>query len=147
MNQHTLDVKAIQEANRSIYQAFETLDFNAAGEYLTEDCDYITAKGMRLKGRAAYIRAHKELMNNAVFKGAKVEGDITDIRFLNEKTVVVIARESINFRWRKKITPHLVSINTSVWVKELTGKWKMTAFHNCRIQKKGWLAKWLMRDR
>lgn len=147
MNQHALDVKAIQEANRFIYQAFETLDFKAAGEYLTEDCDYITANGIRLKGRAAYIRAHKELMSNLRFKGAKVEVDITDVRFLNEKTVVVIAREAVSFRWQTKKTPHHRSINTAVWVKEPTGKWKMATVHNCRIQKKGWLANWLIKSR
>lgn len=145
MNQHSLEVRAIQEANRSIYQAFETLDFKTAGEHLTEDCDYITFNGMHLKGRAAYIRAHKELMSNFMFRGAKLEGDITDIRFLNEKTVVVIARGAIKFRWQKKVAPNRLSINTSVWVKEPTGKWKMAAFHNCRIQKMGWFTKWLMK--
>src|SRR5690606_33560859 len=131
MLQHAMDVKAIQEANRAVYQTFETLDFKTPDEHLTDDCDCIRVHGMHAKGRAAYVRAHKELMNNFMFKGAKLEGDITDIRFLNEKTVVVIARGAIKFRWQKKVAPNRLSINTSVWVRDPSGKWKMTAFHNC----------------
>lgn len=147
MKENDKDVAAIQDANRAIYRAFETLDFKSAGVYLTEDCDYITYNGMHLMGRAAYIRSHQELMHNFMFRGATLEGNITDIRFPNEKTAIVIARGAIKFRWQKKVPKSRQSINTSVWVKDAKGVWKMTSFHNCRVKPLGWFAKWLFKKK
>ena len=138
------NMKAIRQANTEIYKVFETLDFKAAARYITEDCDYITFNGMHLKGRAAYIQAHEELMNNFMFKGAKLEGQIQQIRFPNETTAIVIATGAIQFRWQKKAPQSRQSINTSVWVKDPEGQWLLTAFHNCRIKKIGRFASWLL---
>lgn len=138
MENNTSAIAAIQQANEAIYRAFETLDFKTAGHYLTEDCDYITFNGVHLKGRAAYIALHEALMNNFLFRGARLEGQIEQIRFLNDTTAVVIATGAIRFRWQKKAPQSRRSINTSVWIKQ-EAQWRLTAFHNCRIKKMGWL--------
>lgn len=140
-----LEIEAIKEANQHIYRAFETLDFKAAAYYLTEDCDYITFNGMHIKGREAYIRMHENLMNNFVFRGARLEGQIEDIRFINDTTAIVIATGAIRFRWQRQAPKSRQSINTSVWVKTSEGEWRMTSFHNCRIKKTGAFARWMMR--
>jgi uncharacterized protein (TIGR02246 family) len=138
-------IKAIQQANLEIYKSFETLDFSTASRYLSEDCDYITFNGMHLKGREEYIRAHEELMNNFMFRGAKLEGQIEQVRFLNETTAIVIATGAIRFRWQKQAPQSRQSINTTVWVKNTAGEWLLTAFHNCRVKKIGRFAGWLLK--
>jgi len=139
------DIKAIREANESIYKAFETLDFKAAAYYLTDDCDYITFNGMHIKGREEYIRSHAELMNNFVFRGAKLEAHIDQLRFLNDTTAIVIATGAIRFRWQREAPKNRQSINTSVWIKTSEGEWRLTSFHNCRIRKIGRFARWMMK--
>jgi uncharacterized protein (TIGR02246 family) len=140
----TADIKAIENANLAIYQSFETGDFKSASLHLTEDCDYITFNGTHTKGREAYIQLHEELMNNFMFRGAKLEGEIEQMRFLNDSTVVVIASGGIKFRWQKQMPKGRKSVNTTVWVKSGKGQWQMAAFHNCRVKKMSGFAKWVM---
>lgn len=140
-----VSIEAIQQANLEISNAFETLDFTNASRYLTKDCDYITFNGIHLKGREEYIQAHEELMNNFMFRGAKLEGQIEQIRFLNETTAIVIATGGIRFRWQKQVPKSRQSINTTVWVSDAAGEWQLTAFHNCRIKKIGRFAGWLLK--
>jgi uncharacterized protein (TIGR02246 family) len=146
MQNKAADIEAINQANQAIYRIFETLDFSAAAAYLTEDCDYITFNGMHLKGREAYIKTHEELMNNFMFRGARLEGQIEQIRFLSESTALIIATGAIRFRWQKKAPQSRQSVNTTVWVKEADGQWRLTSFHNCRIKKMGRMATWLTRQ-
>ncbi|NML37889.1 SgcJ/EcaC family oxidoreductase [Chitinophaga sp. G-6-1-13] len=143
MNKVT-EMKAIRQVNEEIYRSFETLDFKGAAVHLTEDCDYITFNGMHLKGRQEYITSHEQLMNNFMFRGAKLEGEIDQMRFLNDRTAVVIARGAIRFRWQKKAPQSRHSINTTLWIKNNEDQWQMAAFHNCRIKKPGWLMKTVM---
>ena len=129
------NIEAIKQANDEIFKAFETLDFLAAARHLTPDCDYITFNGMHIESREAYIQMHGEMMNNFMFKGAKLEGQLQKIRFLNDTTAIVIGTGAIRFRWQKKAPRSRQSINTSIWVKNDQGAWQLTAFHNCRIKK------------
>jgi len=140
-----LEIAAIKEANQHIYNAFETLDFKAAAYYLTDNCDYVTFNGLHIKGRGAYIRLHENLMNNFVFRGAKLEGQIEDIRFINDSTAIVIATGAIRFRWQRQAPKNRQSINTSVWIQTSEGEWRMTAFHNSRIKKTAPFVRWMMR--
>lgn len=138
-------IEAIHRANLEICNSFDTLDFSAASRYLTEDCDYITFNGTHLKGREEYVRVHEELMNNFMFRGAKLEGEIKQVRFLNETTAIVIATGAIRFRWQKQAPESRQSINTTVWVRNASGDWQLTAFHNCRVKKIGRFASWLLK--
>jgi uncharacterized protein (TIGR02246 family) len=138
------ETNAIMQANEAIYQSFETLDFRQAAAHLTEDCDYITFNGTHVKGREAYVKMHEQLMNNFMFRGAKLDGLIEQVNFLNEHTAVVIASGAIRFRWQKKAPESRQSINTTVWVRNADGQWQMASFHNCRVKKMGWLARWVM---
>ncbi|OQP63382.1 hypothetical protein A3860_23835 [Niastella vici] len=127
--------EAIKHAYDTIFKTFENLDFRAAANCITADCDYITFNGMHLQGREAYLQSHEEMMNNFMFRGAKLEGQLQKIRFVNDTTAIVIATGAIRFRWQKKAPKSRQSINTGVWVKNEEGEWQLTAFHNCRIQK------------
>ncbi|MFX1706339.1 SgcJ/EcaC family oxidoreductase [Chitinophaga sp. CC14] len=143
MNQ-AYEINAITQANNAIYHSFRTLDFRGASVYLTEDCDYITFNGMHLKGREEYIMLHERLMNNFMFRGARLHGHIEQVRFLNENVAIVVATGAIRFRWQKRVPESRQSVNTTVWVKSPEGQWQMSAFHNCRIKKMNWLARWIM---
>jgi uncharacterized protein (TIGR02246 family) len=135
---------AIMQANDELYKAFETLDFKKAANYLTSDCDYITFNGMHVQGREAYIQLHEEMMDNFMFRGARLEASVKTIRFLNETTAVVIATGAIRFRWQKKAPKNRQSINTSIWVKSTEGSWQLTAFHNCRVREIPRFARWIL---
>ncbi|CAL1517668.1 SgcJ/EcaC family oxidoreductase [Chitinophaga sp. MM2321] len=137
-------ITAIAQATAHINQSFETLDFKGAANYLTEDCDYITFNGHHLQGRAAYIELHETLMNNFMFRGARLEGVVKEIRFLNDTTAVVIATGAIRFRWQKEAPQSRQSINTSVWVYDETGQWLLSAFHNCRVKEFSRFSRWLL---
>lgn len=138
-----VEIKAIRQATEEIYRSFEAQDFRSSAVHLTEDCDYITFDGTHLKGKTAYIESHEQLMNNFMFRGAKLEGEIDQMRFLNDRTVVIIARGAIRFRWQKKAPQSRQSINTTLWIKNTEDRWQMAAFHNCRIRKPGLLIKWV----
>lgn len=137
------EMNAIKAANNALYHAFRTLDFRGASANLTEDCDYITFNGMHLKGREEYVTLHEQLMNNFMFRGARLHGQIQQVRFLDENVALVIATGAIRFRWQKKVPESRQSVNTTVWLKSPEGQWQMSAFHNCRIKKMNWLAKWI----
>src|SRR6218665_1992064 len=89
------DIKAVLKINSRICKAFETVDFRGAAAYLTPDCNYITFNGDYLKGRYAYVKTHEELMNSFFFRGARLEAQVTEARFLNDDTAVVIATGAI----------------------------------------------------
>lgn len=142
---HEANMEAIKHAYDKVFKTFETLDFNAAAHCLTEDCDYITFNGMHLQGREAWLQSHKEMMNNFMFRGAKMEGQLQKIRFVNDTTAIVIATGAIRFRWQKKAPESRQSINTGIWVKNDLDEWQLTAFHNCRIQKIPFIGRVMMK--
>ncbi|SEW52138.1 YybH family protein [Chitinophaga arvensicola] len=137
------EIDAIKQANNAIYHSFRTLDFRGASVYLTEDCDYITFNGMHLKGREEYIRLHEQMMRNFMFRGARLQGEIEQVRFLSDHVALVVAKGALRFRWQKKVPDSRQSVNTTVWMKNQEGQWQMSAFHNCRIKKMSRLARWI----
>ena len=62
--------EAIKHAYDTIFKTFESLDFRAAANCITADCDYITFNGLHLQGREAYLQSHEEMMNNFMFRGS-----------------------------------------------------------------------------
>ncbi|NSL87857.1 SgcJ/EcaC family oxidoreductase [Chitinophaga sp. Mgbs1] len=138
------EFNAIQQINNEIYRCFETQNFRSAAHHLTSDCDYITFNGEHLRGRDAYVTTHEQLMNNFIFRGARLEGHIEQIRFLNDRTAVVIAYGAIRFRWQKKAPESRQSVNTTLWIKNGEDHWQMATFHNCRVKKISRFAQWLM---
>ncbi|MDB5036195.1 MAG: hypothetical protein JWQ98_3436 [Chlorobi bacterium] len=137
------DAAAIRELFTRMNDAWHQGDADAFSSIFTEDCDYVTFNGMHLKGRAETVEVHRGMFNSFMFRGARLEGSMTQLRFLNDTTAIVHTVGALLLRWQKKVPESRRSINTTVLVKQ-DGRWLITAFHNCRIRKMGRLATWLM---
>ncbi|MBZ4187255.1 SgcJ/EcaC family oxidoreductase [Niabella beijingensis] len=112
-------------------------------DLFTEDCDYITFNGQHLKGIEENFDAHVHLSNLKLFRGAVLESDLLQIKFVNPDTAIVIATGGIRFRWQKQLPQSRRSINTNVFIRQQNGDWKIASFQNSRIRKPGWLQRLL----
>ncbi|GGB58368.1 SgcJ/EcaC family oxidoreductase [Virgibacillus dakarensis] len=127
----------------TMYSAWSNGDGAAYATCFTEDVDYVTFFGQHIKGKQEVKTSHQELFDG-VLKGSQMQGRITDIRFLNEHTVIVHCVGNTKMRWQKNYSKNRESINTNVLIKQ-NGEWKISAFHNCRIKEPNFLAKWFMK--
>jgi uncharacterized protein (TIGR02246 family) len=139
----TLETPAIASDETAIRQLFMNLehawnagDAIAYGACFTEDSDYVTFEGGHLQGRAANTNAHQKLFETFL-KGSKLEGQITDLRFLASDVAVLHATGNVKLRWQSRPAPGRKSIQTYVAVKQ-NGMWRFAAFHNARIAQRDW---------
>jgi uncharacterized protein (TIGR02246 family) len=140
---HTISNETIGQIMEGLCTAWNAGDATAYAAYFTTDCDYITFAGEHIRGRAGNTAAHAALFKG-ILKGSKLHGQVKDWRLLNDQTILVHGTGTVQLRWQKKAPAKRQSINTYVLVKQQE-EWKIAAFHNCRIQKPGWLQKLLMK--
>ncbi|HEY5746475.1 MAG TPA: SgcJ/EcaC family oxidoreductase [Chryseolinea sp.] len=114
--------RAWNEGNGGLYASF-----------FTEDCDYVTFDGRHLRGNAEHEAFHQKLFTGFL-RGSKLVGRIKAIRFINPDVAIVHQTGGVQLRFQKRFPGTRLSINTNVLVRE-QGTWKISAFHNCRIQK------------
>lgn len=136
------DEAAIRNVLATLSEAWNKADVTAFASVFTEDVDYVTFMGTHLKGIPENVKAHQQLWNSTFMKGSRLEGEVKDVRFLNETTAIVHAVGAVKLRWQKKAPTNRLSISTNVLVKR-NGQWLITAFHNCRIQKLPWFIRLL----
>jgi uncharacterized protein (TIGR02246 family) len=139
----TLETPEIASDETAIRQLFMNLEHSwnagnapAYGECFTPDSDYITFEGGHLQGRAANANAHQKLFETFL-KGSKLQGQITDLRFLAPDVAVLHATGNVKLRWQSRPAPGRKSIQTYVAVKQ-NGLWRFAAFHNARIAQRDW---------
>lgn len=135
MNQREKDVHDIREVFVALVDAWNRGDAAAYGDCFTEDADYVTFMGQHLKGRAQIAEVHGWLFHGPL-KGSKLESSALaecKPRFLAENVAVVHATGEARLANPEQDPNDRDSINTNVVVKQ-RGVWKITAFHNCRIQ-------------
>ena len=97
----------------------------------TEDADYITFGGDHLKGRAAIVAAHQKLFERA--KGSRLQARVTSVRSLSPGVLVAHGTGGVLWPGQTELGPERKSIQTYV-VARRDGRWRITAFHNTRIQ-------------
>ncbi len=114
-------------------RAWNSGDGDLYASYFTENSDYITFNGQHLKGRKENAEFHNQLFSGFL-KGSKLVGQITKIRFLNNDIAIVHQTGAVQLRFQKQAPKSRLSINTNVLIRQSTG-WRITTFHNCRIQK------------
>lgn len=141
-NPFLADEAAIRKVMATLSEAWTHADARVFASVFAEDIDYVTFMGTHLKGIPENVKAHQELWNSFFMKGSRLEGELKDIRFLNETTAIVHSIGAIKLRWQKKVPANRLSINTNVLVKQ-NGQWLITSFHNCRIQKLPWFIRLL----
>ncbi|MBO9595348.1 MAG: SgcJ/EcaC family oxidoreductase [Niabella sp.] len=112
-------------------------------DLFTEDCDYITFNGQHLKGIEENLLVHQRLSEMKLFRGATLQYRSVQIKPTGPDTAVAIATGGIKFRWQKKLPQSRLSINTSVFIRQHNGDWKIASFQNSRIRKPGLLQRLL----
>lgn len=137
-----MEKEHINHLFETMYSAWSNGDGEAYAACFTEDADYVTFNGQHIKGKQDVKTLHQALFDG-VLKGSQLQGHITDMRFLNSTTAIVHCVGSTKMRWQKNYPKNRDSINTNIVVKQ-NGEWKISAFHNCRIQEPNFIAKWFM---
>ncbi|MFM1655201.1 SgcJ/EcaC family oxidoreductase [Brevibacillus sp. B_LB10_24] len=135
MEHQEKDVKAIGEIFAALREAWNRGDGAAFGECFTEDADYVTFSGQHLKGRKQIAEVHQWLFDGPL-KGSLLESSAqTELlpRFVTSEVAIVHGLGEVKLSETHSDPDDRSSINTNVVVKR-NGAWKITAFHNCRIQ-------------
>lgn len=129
------DLKAIHTLFASLSDAWNTGDGVAYGDCFTEDADYVTFMGQHLKGRKQIADVHHMLFQGPL-KGSVMESSISSDsipRFITPDVAIIHGIGEVHLAQPAHDPHSRGSINTNIVVKH-NGEWKLTAFHNCRIQ-------------
>ena len=122
---------AIRRLTDDLVTAWNAGDGDAYGRPFTEDCDYVTFSGLRLRGRASVAQRHQALFNGDL-SGSILTFENIDMRQLNDDTILVHVIGDSVLANRNETTPSRRSILTLVAIRSGEG-WLFAAFHNTRI--------------
>ncbi|TGU57366.1 SgcJ/EcaC family oxidoreductase, partial [Mesorhizobium sp. M00.F.Ca.ET.186.01.1.1] len=95
----------------------------------------VTFMGQHLKGRKQIADVHQMLFNGPL-KGSVLESSVlSDLqpRFVTPDVAIVHAIGEVRLAEQVDDPNERESINTNVVIQQ-NGEWKLTAFHNCRVQ-------------
>ncbi|GLI05009.1 hypothetical protein YDYSG_10390 [Paenibacillus tyrfis] len=129
------DIQAMQELFTALSDAWNRGDGAAFGECFTDDADYVTFMGQHLKGKKQIADVHQRLFHGPL-KGSTLESSAAAElrpRFVTPDVAIVHGIGEAKLADPAQDPSDRGSINTSVLVKQ-NGEWKITAFHNYRIQ-------------
>ncbi|WP_223830196.1 SgcJ/EcaC family oxidoreductase [Paenibacillus arenilitoris] len=136
-----------QQEAKAIKELFQRMDA-AWGKHeemsvyrscFTEDADYVTFQGQRLKGRQEIADVHEKLFKG-ILKDSRMTTAEQELKLLTPEVAIVHRVGAIRMRWQKKTPKSRLSINTNVVVKR-DGEWKVAAFQNGRITGPGIMEK------
>lgn len=129
------DLAAIGALFAKLSEAWNKGDGELYGSCFADDADYVTFMGQHLKGRKQIADVHQMLFAGPLKGSVMVSSATADLqpRFLAPDVAVVHAVGEVRLAAPAQDPNDRGSINTNVAVK-LNGDWKLTAFHNCRIQ-------------
>ncbi len=119
----------IQSRLRALEAAWNAADADAFAANFTEDCDFVTVDGIRLRGRAAVADS---LRNSAEAHHEKMWIESSEVRLLDPTTLLVHTTGATASRYRNEPLKSPRSIQTFVAVRR-DGNWLFTAFQNTRI--------------
>ncbi len=105
----------------------------------TEDADYVTFQGLRLKGRNEITEVHEKLFKG-ILRDSKMVVVEQEQKFLTPDVAIVHRIGAVLMRWQKKTPKSRLSINTNVVVKQ-NGEWKVAAFQNGRVTGQSFMEK------
>ncbi|MFD7522139.1 SgcJ/EcaC family oxidoreductase [Paenibacillus chitinolyticus] len=129
-------MKAIGALFAKLSDAWNEGNGELFGSCFMEDADYVTFMGQHLKGRKQISDVHQMLFAGPLNGSVMVSSATVDLqpRFITPDVAVVHAIGEVQLAASEHAAPdNRGSINTNVVVKQ-NGEWKLTAFHNCRIQ-------------
>ncbi|MGG2093445.1 SgcJ/EcaC family oxidoreductase [Bacillus sp. S13(2024)] len=135
MENQTKDIQLIKDLFVALSNAWNKGDGGAYGDCFTEDADYVTFMGQHLKGRKQIAEVHQMLFNGPL-KGTTLESSLTievQPRFITSNVAIVHGIGEVKLPNSAEDPNERGSINTNMVIKQ-NDEWKITAFHNCRIQ-------------
>ncbi|GGD78105.1 SgcJ/EcaC family oxidoreductase [Paenibacillus nasutitermitis] len=129
------DLKAIGALFEKLSNSWNMGDGVAFGNCFTEDADYVTFTGQHLKGRKQISDVHQMLFGGPLKGSILLSSASSDLqpRFIAFDVAIVHAIGEVRLAEPAQDPKDRGSINTNVVMKH-NGDWKLTAFHNCRIQ-------------
>jgi uncharacterized protein (TIGR02246 family) len=127
------DATAIQNMIDGLVAAWNTGNGHAYGSAFTENCDYVTFNGERIRGRKAVADSHQALFDTHL-RDSKLLFESVDMRPLGPETILVHGVGNSLLRGQKKYAPSRRSLQTLIAVRTDAG-WRFAAFHNTRIFK------------
>jgi len=110
-------------------------DAQAYGQCFTEDCDYVSFDGYRVRGRADVVSSHAKLFAGVLY-GSALVGEIESIRHLDPDVALVHSTGSVLVAWRSTLPRGRLTRNTITAVRT-PDDWRIAAIHNGRIRPVG----------
>ena len=129
------DMKALSDLFAALSDAWNKGDGAAFGDCFTEDADYVTFMGQHLKGKQQIAEVHQWLFQGPL-RGSRLESSLLSEvrpRFITPDVAVIHGIGEAKLADTAQDPNDRGSINTNVVIRQ-NGEWKITAFHNCRIQ-------------
>lgn len=131
----THDEDEIRSLYARLLEGWNRGDAEAFAAVFEEDASFIAFDGTRQEGRRAIRDAHVPLFEKHM-KGTRLQGEVTDIRFLAPDVAVAHATGDTIGRGKTKPSPERASIQTLVAARR-DGAWRLVAFHNARVRPVG----------
>lgn len=127
------DEQAIRALIDNLISSWNAGDGASYGVPFTDECDYVTFNGDRLRGRRAVAAQHQALFDTHL-KGSRLVFESVEMRAVTPDVVVVHSIGNSLLEGQKELSPSRRSIQTLVAVRS-DGEWKFTTFQNTRIFK------------
>jgi uncharacterized protein (TIGR02246 family) len=127
------DERKIRKVFARLAGAWNIGDASQFASLFTEDCDYITFRGEHIIGRRNNEDLHAQLFKTFLADTSLVT-EVKQIKFISEDVAVVHCLGAVNSK--HKNNPAKDKVNTNVLVKS-DGVWRIAAFHNSKIERKG----------
>jgi len=135
MENQAKDMKGLSDLFAALSDAWNKGDGAAFGDCFTEDADYVTFMGQHLKGKQQIAEVHQWLFQGPL-RGSRLESSLLSEvrpRFITPDVAVIHGIGEAKLADAAQDPNDRGSINTNVVIRQ-NGEWKITAFHNCRIQ-------------
>jgi uncharacterized protein (TIGR02246 family) len=133
------EVRAHFEKNRLAWA-----DTDAYGATFTEDADYLTFYGGRMRGRRGIEDGHRGLFEG-VLKGSRLWAAVDGVVFPAPDVALVHSRGGVLKGKRTRPSARALSVQTYVMVRGGDGQWLIRSFQNTRYRPRiegfsNWLA-------
>lgn len=121
-----LDEQAIRALPRYLEEAWNRGDAISYAASFTDDCDYVSADGSRLTGRASNAEHHVRLFDSVLY-GSRLRLRNMTVRFITSDLALMHADASVSMPWETAAPRKRRSLHTYVVVRTDDG-WRIAAF-------------------
>ena len=127
------DVEAIKKVIMDGADAWNRMDMKAYAERFAPDVDFVTIRGVWLKGKEETVKGHERILGT-VIKGSYVKSVDIQVRFLRPDIAIAHNVSEMTPREASGSEKPARAQMTHVLVKGKDGRWLITAFQNTEIR-------------